>query len=732
METRSGAAMVNGDGARQTSAPNPNQPASRLLRPHDDRLRLFISYSREDLDFAEQLNAALELYGFSCTIDRHSIAGGEAWQSRLAVLISEADTIVFVVSPASATSETCAWEVSEANRLGKRIIPVCCRSLEGTSPPQSLSDLNFIFFYPEPKVLGSGFGSGLTQLVTSLETDLDWQRHQTRYLQRALEWDSGGRHANRLLMGNDIDTAKAWAADRPKSVPTLPELILDFLRESEVDARRRSDTERQQVEAMAAANAEREQALNKAEEALREAADSQRRRARIRNIALAVVSIFGILAAFFAKRAEDSRATAELRLRAANAIGAASSQIVMKFADQLDAKDQAEATTIFRYSAEIGSASAMNNLGVQYARGRGDLQQDFQKAREWYERSAAKGYPKATENLAFLYFNGAGVERDLDKARMLFTQAAEKGFASSMHKLGLIHLDGLGVPHDPTQAWQWLEKAAEKDYAPALFDIGRLYENGIGKPQDLQKAVEWYEKAAEKGGTRAMLRLGVLHIEGKGLEKDYVKAREWFEQADAAGFPNGAHNLGLIYEQGLGVPKDVPRARNLYIKAAARGEERSIRNLIRLTTSELSASGRYQEAAKALLELTDQIEKLERKWNGRPGLGTATILTSVAWASILAHDGPAAQSHLDRAMSFQLPKPPSLAALHMAHTLMVLGRTEEARKAYAVSKTNFNLPDRKLSWEYVVAHDFQSMRTAGIDLALMAEIEATYGLPKAN
>lgn len=724
--------MVNGDGTSLTSAPKPDQPGRRLIRPQDDRLRLFISYSRDDLDFAEQLNAALELYGFSCTIDRHSIAGGEAWQSRLGVLISEADTVLFVVSPASATSETCAWEVGEANRLGKRIIPVCCRSLDGTSPPPSLSALNYIFFYSDPKVLGSGFGSGLTQLVTSLETDLDWQRQQTRYLQRALEWDSGGRPANRLLMGNDIDAAKTWVAERPKSVPAVPELILDFLRESEEDARRRSDTERQQVEAMAAANTAREQALIKAEAALLEAAESQRRRARIRNIALVVVSIFGVLAAFFAKRAEDSRTTAELRLRAANAIGAASSQIVMKFADQLDAKDQVEANTIFRHGAEIGSAGAMNNLGVQYARGRGGLQQDFQKAREWYERSAAKGYPKATENLAFLYFNGEGVERNLDKARMLFTQAAEKGFASSMHKLGLIHLDGLGVPRDPSQAWQWLEKAAEKGYPPALFDIGRLYENGIGKPQDLQKAVEWYEKAAEKGGTRAMLRLGALHIEGKGLQKDYVKAREWFEQADAAGFPNGAHNLGMIYEQGLGVPKDVARARNLYIKAAARGEERSIRNLIRLARSELAASGRYQDTVKALLELTDQIEKLERKWNGRPGQGTATILTSVAWASVLAHDGAAALSHVDRAVSLQLAKPPPLAALHRAHALMVLGRTDEARKAYAVSKANFNLPDRKLSWEYVVAHDFQSMRTAGIDLALMAEIEATYGLPKPN
>ena len=71
--------------------------------------------------------------------------------------------MVFVLSPASARSEICAWEVEEAARLGKRILPVNCRPLEGASPPPRLRDLNYIFFYAEPKVPGSGFGTGLAQ-----------------------------------------------------------------------------------------------------------------------------------------------------------------------------------------------------------------------------------------------------------------------------------------------------------------------------------------------------------------------------------------------------------------------------------------------------------------------------------------------------------------------------------------------------------------------------------------
>jgi hypothetical protein len=102
------------------------QQASRPDSAVRGKLRVFISYSRNDLDFADQLNAALDAYGFECFIDRHGISGGEDWKRRLGNLISEADTVVFVLSPTSAQSEICAWEVEEAARLGKRILPVNC------------------------------------------------------------------------------------------------------------------------------------------------------------------------------------------------------------------------------------------------------------------------------------------------------------------------------------------------------------------------------------------------------------------------------------------------------------------------------------------------------------------------------------------------------------------------------------------------------------------------------
>ena len=216
------------------------QQAGRSDSADRGKLRVFISYSRDDLHFADQLDAALDACGFECLIDRHGISGGEDWKRRLGNLISEADTVVFVLSPTSARSEICAWEVEEATRLGKRILPVNCEPLEGTSPPPRLQELNYIFFYEDPKVSDSGFGTGLAKLAAALNTDFDWLRAHTRYLQRATEWHRGGRPANRLLSGDDITEAKAWAYHRPKNAPEPTALHLDFIRASEEEAEARS------------------------------------------------------------------------------------------------------------------------------------------------------------------------------------------------------------------------------------------------------------------------------------------------------------------------------------------------------------------------------------------------------------------------------------------------------------------------------------------------------------
>jgi hypothetical protein len=180
-------------------------------------------------------------------MDRHSIAGGDEWEKRLGALIRDADTVVFVLSPKSAASKFCVWEVQEAVRLGKRILPVLCSALGEVRPPPPLASRNYIFAYPERTLSGSGFGVGLAELVKALNTDLDWLQKHTDYLRQANNWDEGGRLANRLLSGDDIALAKAWAAARPANGPEPTVLQLDFIKASETEEARRQSVEAQRL-----------------------------------------------------------------------------------------------------------------------------------------------------------------------------------------------------------------------------------------------------------------------------------------------------------------------------------------------------------------------------------------------------------------------------------------------------------------------------------------------------
>ena len=197
------------------------------------KLKAFISYSRRDRDFADQLVAVLEWQGFLPIIDRKGIYGAERWEERLGQLILETDIVVFVLSPDSAASDICAWEVEEAARRGKRIVPVLCRPLEGAQPPQRLRDLNYIHFYTETDVPGSGFGTGLPQLVAALSVDIEWLREHTRLEGLAQRWEGGGRLADQLLRGSELSAYKAWRDRRPANTPELTALQRAFLAASE-------------------------------------------------------------------------------------------------------------------------------------------------------------------------------------------------------------------------------------------------------------------------------------------------------------------------------------------------------------------------------------------------------------------------------------------------------------------------------------------------------------------
>ncbi len=198
-----------------------------------EKLKVFISYSRHDLEFVDRLQHALVERGIRAYVDREDIAKGEAWWSRIQQLITEADTIIFILSPNSAASPVCQQEVDFAASLNKRFIPIVAEDLADAQVPETLSRLNYVFFIPNPPAGASGdFSEAVDQLANALDTDIAWIRSHTRYGERSAEWERAGRTTSHLIRGRNIDDAEAWRDKRPERAPGITDAQLAYIAES--------------------------------------------------------------------------------------------------------------------------------------------------------------------------------------------------------------------------------------------------------------------------------------------------------------------------------------------------------------------------------------------------------------------------------------------------------------------------------------------------------------------
>lgn len=79
----------------------------------------FITYSRNDSYQVKQIIDALEKIEHDVWIDTERISGGTEWWEEICRAIREKDYYIFIISPASLSSEYCLTELNYAVNLKK-------------------------------------------------------------------------------------------------------------------------------------------------------------------------------------------------------------------------------------------------------------------------------------------------------------------------------------------------------------------------------------------------------------------------------------------------------------------------------------------------------------------------------------------------------------------------------------------------------------------------------------
>jgi TIR domain-containing protein/zinc ribbon protein len=101
--------------------------------------RVFVSYSRNNLDAVTQLIKHMKDGGIDMWYDQ-ALTGGQRWWDNILTNIRECDIFVFALSPESWDSEACKGELSYVVQLGKPILPVLVSegiNINLLSPPLS-------------------------------------------------------------------------------------------------------------------------------------------------------------------------------------------------------------------------------------------------------------------------------------------------------------------------------------------------------------------------------------------------------------------------------------------------------------------------------------------------------------------------------------------------------------------------------------------------------------------
>ena len=105
--------------------------------------------------------------------------------------------------------------------------------------------------------------------------------------------------------------------------------------------------------------------------------------------------------------------------------------------DDFDNENYKSAFAGLQDLAILDNASAQSRVAWMYYNGQG-VEQDYKQALYWYTRAAGQNYPQAQLGLGDMYFTGKGIDVDIEKAKYWFRKAEENGVAEAQEILDIL------------------------------------------------------------------------------------------------------------------------------------------------------------------------------------------------------------------------------------------------------------------------------------------------------
>ncbi|MBD2328466.1 TIR domain-containing protein [Alkalinema sp. FACHB-956] len=190
---------------------------------------VFISYSRKDKPFVQQLHGALSQQQRDIWIDWEDIPIAADWWQAIERGIESANIFLFILTPHSVLSTVCKQEIDHAVKCNKRLIPVVRDDqFDANLVHPALSRHNWLFFRES-----DDFQQMFKTLTLTIETDWEHVQQHTRLLVKAIEWERD-RDDSFLLRGKDLETSEQWYIEAENKNPKPTELQHQYITKSRI------------------------------------------------------------------------------------------------------------------------------------------------------------------------------------------------------------------------------------------------------------------------------------------------------------------------------------------------------------------------------------------------------------------------------------------------------------------------------------------------------------------
>ncbi len=229
----------------------------------------------------------------------------------------------------------------------------------------------------------------------------------------------------------------------------------------------------------------------------------------------------------------------------------------------------------FWKSAQEGNKFAQYSLANLYYYGNG-VEKDLSQAFLWYQKSSAQGLPYASYAVAQMYDKGEYVCQSEETAQRYY-KAALSGFLeleskdqaddNLYYKLGTMFKKGLGTDADMDKAIDYFKLSAAMNNKNGLYEYGKALLIGEHIAQDKQKAVELLEKAIKLENINAKRFLALEYLWGEHLEQDIEKGLAMLTECADSGDTFACYKLGKIYFKGEIVLQDLDKAEKYLLLA---------------------------------------------------------------------------------------------------------------------------------------------------------------------